>query len=76
MTSCLQHKHNNSAALSDRPATGLMIGFLTIAVGQTAGAPVFGLLLGGFGAEPAAMAFAALPLLGWSARGATSSATA
>lgn len=49
--------------LSDRPATGLMIGFLTIAVGQTAGAPVFGLLLSGFGAGPAATIFAAFALL-------------
>lgn len=65
-------------ALSDRPATELMIGFLTTAVGQAAGAPVFGLLLGGIGAEPAAMAFAALAQLAglFQARGATSSATA
>lgn len=49
-------------ALPSRPATGLMIGFLTLAVGQTAGAPVFGLLLGGFGAGPAATVFAALAL--------------
>ncbi|RKQ72275.1 MFS transporter [Oceanibaculum indicum] len=50
-------------ALSDRPATGLMLGFLTIAIGQTAGAPLFGLLLDAFGAAPATMAFAALALL-------------
>lgn len=59
-------------ALSDRPATGLMIGFLTIAVGQTAGAPVFGFLLGAFGAVPAAMAFAALALLAGLPRHSTS----
>lgn len=50
-------------ALSDRPATGLMIGFLTIAVGQTAGAPVFGLLMAGPGAGLAVMCFAVLALL-------------
>ncbi|MEW5424866.1 YbfB/YjiJ family MFS transporter [Amorphus sp. 3PC139-8] len=49
-------------ALPERPATGLMIGFLTIAIGQTAGAPIFGLLLGRFGAGPAATLFAALAL--------------
>jgi len=63
-------------ALSDRPATGLMIGFLTIAVGQTAGAPVFGFLLGAFGAVPAAMAFAALALLAGLPRHSTSIAKA
>ncbi|RJE82025.1 MFS transporter [Paracoccus onubensis] len=49
--------------LHDRPATGLMIGFLTIAVGQTAGAPVFGLLLTSFGAGPAVLVFATFTLL-------------
>ncbi len=50
-------------ALSDRPATGLMIGFLTMAVGQTAGAPVFGILMAGPGARLAVTCFAALALL-------------
>lgn len=50
-------------ALSDRPATGLMIGFLTMAVGQTAGAPVFGILMAGPGAGLAVSCFAALALL-------------
>ncbi|WP_062117867.1 MFS transporter [Aureimonas sp. AU40] len=47
-------------AVSDRPAVGLMIGFLTFAVGQTAGAPIFGLLMAGPGAGPAVLCFAAL----------------
>lgn len=33
------------SALPKRPATGLMIGFLTIAIGQTAGAPIFGIIM-------------------------------
>ncbi|WP_299836579.1 MFS transporter [uncultured Jannaschia sp.] len=52
-----------TCALPDRPATGLMVGFLTIAVGQTAGAPIFGLLMAGFGAGPSVTCFAALALL-------------
>lgn len=47
-------------ALPDRPATGLMIGFLTIAIGQTAGAPFFGLLMDRFTADHAVIAFACL----------------
>ena len=50
-------------ALPDRPATGLMVGFLTFAVGQTAGAPIFGFLMASVGAEPAVMCFAALTFL-------------
>lgn len=50
-------------AVSDRPATGLMIGFLTIAIGQTAGAPLFGLLLGSLGPGAAVATFAGLALL-------------
>ncbi|WP_111430090.1 MFS transporter [Rhodobacteraceae bacterium DSL-40] len=50
-------------AVPDRPATGLMIGFLTIAVGQTAGAPLFGFLMAGPGAGAAVMCFAAVALL-------------
>ncbi|SES00684.1 Predicted arabinose efflux permease, MFS family [Tranquillimonas rosea] len=65
-------------ALPARPATGLMVGFLTIAVGQTAGAPVFGLLMAGPGAEPAALCFAALALLaaGFRARSVVTAAPA
>lgn len=33
------------SALPDQPASGLMIGFLTIAIGQAVGAPIFGLLM-------------------------------
>ncbi|MEQ3626632.1 MAG: MFS transporter [Celeribacter sp.] len=60
-------------ALSDRPATGLMIGFLTMAVGQTAGAPVFGILMAGPGVELAVMCFAIIALVAgfFRARGAT-----
>jgi predicted MFS family arabinose efflux permease len=49
--------------LPERPATGLMIGFLMIAVGQATGAPVFGLLMSSFGGGPAVTIFAALALL-------------
>ena len=50
-------------ALPKRPATGLMVGFLMIAVGQTAGAPVFGILLAGQGPGTAVACFAAVALL-------------
>jgi len=50
------------AAVPGRPATGLMIGFLTIAVGQTTGAPLFGLLLDGLGPGAAVLTFAVLGL--------------
>ena len=65
-------------ALPDRPATGLMVGFLTIAVGQTVGAPVFGLLMAGPGRGPALAGFAALALLAgaFRARGLVDSAAA
>ncbi len=49
-------------ALPDRPATGLMIGFLTIAVGQAAGAPLFGLLMAGPGAGTAVTCFSVFAL--------------
>lgn len=49
-------------AIPDRPATGLMIGFLTMAVGQAIGAPVFGLLLGALGPGAAVGGFAVLAL--------------
>jgi len=50
-------------ALPDRPATGLMVGFLTIAVGQTVGAPLFGFLMAGPGVEFAVICFAAAALI-------------
>jgi predicted MFS family arabinose efflux permease len=46
--------------LPDRPAIGLMVGFLMMAVGQTVGAPVFGILLDRFDADTAVFAFALL----------------
>ncbi|MCF3932023.1 YbfB/YjiJ family MFS transporter [Acuticoccus sp. M5D2P5] len=49
-------------ALPDRPATGLMIGFLTIAIGQTAGATIFGMLMDVSGPDLAVLAFAAVGL--------------
>lgn len=56
------------SALPERPATGLMIGFLTIAVGQTAGAPLFGFMLEHFSADHAIVAFACLALTAGFAR--------
>ncbi|WP_417309878.1 MFS transporter [Devosia sp.] len=50
-------------ALPDRPATGLMVGFLTIAVGQTVGAPIFGVLMAGPGVNVAVVSFAAATLV-------------
>ena len=50
------------SALPDRPATGLTTGFLTIAIGQAAGAPLFGLLMDRLTAEHAVMIFAGLGL--------------
>lgn len=50
------------SALAERPATGVMIGFLMIAVGQTAGAPIFGVLLG-YGPDVASAAFATVALV-------------
>ncbi|WP_224405815.1 MFS transporter [Afifella sp. IM 167] len=49
-------------ALADRPATGITIGFLAIAVGQVAGAPAFGLLLDATGPMVAGIAFALVAL--------------
>lgn len=49
-----------TATLPDRPATGLMVGFLMIAVGQTAGAPVFGLLMSHISLQTAVMVFSCL----------------
>ena len=50
------------AALPDRPATGLTIGFLALAAGQVAGAPLFGLLLDHWGVAASGIAFACLAL--------------
>ncbi|MGX1097000.1 MFS transporter [Amorphus sp. MBR-141] len=47
-------------AVPDRPATGVTVAFLAIAVGQTAGAPLFGALLDAAGAAPAVGVFAGL----------------
>ncbi len=49
-------------ALPDRPAIGLTIGFLAIAVGQSVGAPLFGLILGWFPAIAATAVFATVAL--------------
>ncbi|WP_339935492.1 MFS transporter [Vreelandella glaciei] len=48
------------STLPDRPATGLMIGFLTIAIGQTVGAPLFGLLMDQLNIDYAVTIFACL----------------
>ena len=56
------------SALPERPATGLMIGFLTIAIGQTAGAPIFGLLMDGLTANYAVAIFACLAITAGFAR--------
>lgn len=56
------------AALPDRPATGLMIGFLTIAIGQTAGAPIFGVLMDRLTTNYAVTIFACLALTAGLAR--------
>ena len=50
------------SALPDRPATGLTIGFLTLAIGQTVGAPIFGMIVAGAGTGTATIAFAVLAL--------------
>lgn len=51
-----------TTTLPDRPGTGLMVGFLTIAVGQTAGAPLFGLLMSHVSLQAAIWVFACLGL--------------
>lgn len=48
------------SALPSRPATGLTVGFLTIAIGQTAGAPLFGLIMDQLTPTYAVIAFASL----------------
>lgn len=55
-------------ALPDRPATGLTIGFLTLAIGQTVGASIFGLLMSGPGTGTAIIAFAGLAMLAGAVR--------
>ncbi|WP_339644355.1 MFS transporter [Jannaschia helgolandensis] len=50
------------SALPDRPASGLTVAFLAIAIGQTAGAPIFGSVLEAFGAGGAATLFAGIAL--------------
>lgn len=50
------------AALPDRPATGVTIAFLALAMGQTAGAPGFGLLMDRLTAHYAVIIFAGLAL--------------
>lgn len=52
-----------TAAMPHRPATGLMVGFLTIAIGQTAGAPLFGLLLSRASLDIAVGVFAGLGMV-------------
>lgn len=48
--------------LPDRPATGLTVGFLTIAIGQSVGAPIFGMLMDAFDADVAVALFAGMAL--------------
>lgn len=48
------------SVLPERPTTGLMIGFLCIAIGQTAGAPIFGLLMDRFRLDYAVWFFACI----------------
>lgn len=50
------------AALPGRPATGLTIAFLSIAIGQTLGAPVFGFVASGLTMAHAVVLFALLAL--------------
>ena len=56
------------SALPDRPATGLTAGFLAIAVGQAAGAPLFGLLMDRLTADHAVLTFAGLGMAAGLAR--------
>lgn len=55
-------------ALPDRPATGVSIAFLALAIGQTAGASLFGFMMDGLGANYAVAVFAAIGLLAGAAR--------
>lgn len=51
------------SALPERPATGVMVAFLTLSVGQALGAASFGALLGDVATDAAVLGFAALSLL-------------
>lgn len=51
-----------TTTLSQRPATGLMIGFLTVAIGQTVGAPIFGMLMQHWALAPAVWVFIGVAL--------------
>lgn len=51
------------AAVPDRPSTGVMIGFLTMAIGQTVGAPVFGWVKEEWTSDVAVIGFACVALL-------------
>lgn len=55
-------------ALPDRPATGVTIAFLALAIGQTAGAAVFGLLMEHLTANYAVVIFSCLALTAGIAR--------
>ncbi|ONF44818.1 MFS transporter [Marinobacter lutaoensis] len=50
------------SVLPDRPATGLMVGFLTIAIGQTVGAPLFGWLIDSLTVTHAVVMFAGVAI--------------
>lgn len=60
-----------TTVLRDRPATGLTIAFLTLAVGQTVGAPLVGLALDLTSASVTVVAFAALTLVAGAIRART-----
>jgi len=51
-----------TAALPERPASGVTVAFLALAVGQALGAPLFGFMLEHVAANGAVLAFAALAL--------------
>lgn len=55
-------------ALPDRPATGVMIAFLALAIGQTAGATIFGLLMEHLTPDYAVVIFACLAITAGLAR--------
>ncbi|MCW3153588.1 MFS transporter [Achromobacter spanius] len=55
-------------ALPDRPATGVMIAFLALAIGQTAGAAVFGLLMEHLTPDYAVVIFSCLAITAGLAR--------
>ncbi|MNT10841.1 hypothetical protein D3C72_1456920 [compost metagenome] len=55
-------------ALPDRAATGVMIAFLALAIGQTAGAAIFGLLMEHLTPDYAVVIFACLALTAGIAR--------